>query len=143
MKIYRHLNEFKKRESVVTIGSFDGVHIGHRKIISRLQEVKEQHGGESVILTFFPHPKMILHPEDLDLKLITTIDEKAELLEKLGIDHLIITPFTRDFSNLSAEEYIRHILVEQIGTRRLVIGYDHRFGKNREGGLKELLKHSP
>ncbi len=142
MKIYRHLNEFKKRDSVVTIGSFDGVHIGHRKILSSLQEVKQQHCGESVILTFFPHPKMILHPEDVDLKLITTIDEKAELLEQLGVDNLIITPFTRDFSNLTAEEYIRHILVEQIGTQRIVIGYDHRFGKNREGGLKELQKYS-
>lgn len=142
MNIYKHLNEFKKRDSVVTIGSFDGVHIGHRKIISRLLEVKQQSGGESVILTFFPHPKMILHPEDLDLKLITTIDEKAELLEQMGINHLIITPFTRDFSNLSAEEYIKHILVEQIGIHRIVIGYDHRFGKNREGGLKELEKFS-
>ncbi|WP_423147655.1 bifunctional riboflavin kinase/FAD synthetase [Rubrolithibacter danxiaensis] len=143
MKVYKNLAEFDKRNSVVTIGTFDGVHIGHRKIISRLLEVAEQRGGETVILTFFPHPRMIIHPEDVNLKLITTIDEKAELLEDLGIDHLIITPFTRDFSNLAPEEYIKQILVEQIGTQQIVIGYDHRFGKNREGGLTDLLRLAP
>lgn len=143
MKIYNDLKEFAKRDNaVVTIGTFDGVHLGHRTIISRLIETAQQCNGETVILTFFPHPRMIIHPEDVNLKMITTIDEKARLLEKMGIDHLIITPFTRDFSNLSAEEYIKNILVEKIGTQRIVIGYDHRFGKNREGGLQDLLKYS-
>ena len=143
MKIYKDLSDFvKKGNAVVTIGTFDGVHIGHRKIISRLKEIAAQSDGETVILTFFPHPRMILHPEDINLKLITTIDEKAELLEKLGIDHLIITPFTRDFSNLSAQEYIEEILVKQIGTKRIVIGYDHRFGKDRKGGFQDLLNYS-
>lgn len=141
MKVYRHLNEFQKvNDAVVTIGTFDGVHIGHRKIISRLTEVANQINGESVILTFFPHPRMILNPEDVNLKLITTINEKAQLLEKLGVDHLIITPFTRDFSNLSAETYIKQILVDKIGTSKIIIGYDHHFGKDREGNLQQLQK---
>ncbi|MBC8052860.1 MAG: bifunctional riboflavin kinase/FAD synthetase [Sphingobacteriaceae bacterium] len=144
MKVYKHLNEFQQvKNAVVTIGTFDGVHIGHRKIISRLTEVARQINGESVILTFFPHPRMILNPEDINLKLITTINEKASLLEQLGVDHLIITPFTRDFSNLTAETYIRQILVEKIGTRKIIIGYDHHFGKDREGNLGQLQRFAP
>lgn len=143
MKIYNHIDEFSRLgNAVVTIGTFDGVHVGHQKIISRLLEITQQTGGESVILTFFPHPRMILHPEDIDMKLISTISEKADLLEKAGVDHLIITPFTRDFSNLSPQEYIKDILVDHIGTRRLVIGYDHRFGKDRTGGLKHLQQYA-
>lgn len=141
MKIYNHIDEFKQiHNAVVTIGTFDGVHIGHQKIISRLLEVARQKGGETVILTFFPHPRMILHPDDLNIKLISTMDEKAERLANLGIDHLIITPFTRDFSNLSAQEYIKEVLVDKIGTKQIIIGYDHRFGKDRMGGLEELQK---
>jgi len=144
MQVYHDIQEFKPvQNAVVTIGTFDGVHLGHRKIISRLQELARQTGGETVILTFFPHPRMILHPEDQNLKLINTISEKAQLLADLGIDHLIITPFSRDFSNLSAEEYIREILVKRIGTKKIVIGYDHRFGKDRTGGLNELQQFAP
>ncbi|MCD8741371.1 bifunctional riboflavin kinase/FAD synthetase [Mucilaginibacter roseus] len=144
MKIYHHIDEFTAiKNAVVTIGTFDGVHIGHRKIITGLKELAASSGGETVILTFFPHPRMILHPEDESLKLINTINEKAELLEQLGVDHLIITPFSRDFSNQSAEEYIRDILVNKIGTRKIVIGYDHRFGKDRQGSLAELLRLGP
>lgn len=140
MRTYYHIDDFSPvNNAVVTIGTFDGVHIGHRKIISRLKELASVSGGETVILTFFPHPRMILHPEDENIKLITTIAEKAELLEQLGIDHLIITPFSRDFSNQSAEEYIRDVLVKKIGTKTIVIGYDHRFGKDRQGGLQDLL----
>jgi riboflavin kinase/FMN adenylyltransferase len=144
MKIYHHIDEFTPlKNAVVTIGTFDGVHIGHRKIIARLKELAEVAGGETVILTFFPHPRMILHPEDENIKLITTIAEKAELMEQLGVDHLIITPFSRDFSNQSAEEYIRDILVKKIGIKTIVIGYDHRFGKDRKGGLDDLLRLAP
>lgn len=144
MRIYHHINEFKPvKNAVVTIGTFDGVHIGHRKIISRIKELADTIGGETVILTFFPHPRMILHPEDESIKLINSINEKAELLEKLGVDHLIITPFSRDFSNQSPEDYIRDILVNQIGTKKIVIGYDHRFGKDRQGGLNDLLQLAP
>jgi riboflavin kinase/FMN adenylyltransferase len=144
MKVYHHIDEFEPvKNAVVTIGTFDGVHLGHRKIINRIKELAAEIGGETVILTFFPHPRMILHPEDQNLKLITTIAEKADLLEELGVDHLIITPFSRDFSNQTAEEYIREVLVKQIGTKKIVIGYDHRFGKDRQGGLADLQRLAP
>lgn len=144
MKIYHNINEFTRlKNAVVTIGTFDGVHIGHRKIISGIKELAETTGGETVLLTFFPHPRMILHPEDESIKLINTINEKAGLLEELGIDHLIITPFSRDFSNQTAEEYILDVLVNKIGTKKIVIGYDHRFGKDRHGGLEDLLRLGP
>jgi riboflavin kinase/FMN adenylyltransferase len=143
MKVYNHIDEFMRRaNTVATIGTFDGVHVGHRKILSRLKEAAEQKQAETVILTFFPHPRMILHPEDQNLKLITTIKEKAELLEQLGIDHLIITPFTRDFSNQAPEEYIKTMLVDKIGISKIITGYDHRYGKDRTGGLPELLHYS-
>jgi len=144
MKIYHHIDEFKPvKNAVVTIGTFDGVHLGHRKILSRVKELAEASGGETVVLTFFPHPRMILRPEDESIKLINTINEKAGLLEQLGIDHLIITPFSRDFSNQSAEDYIRDVLVQKIGTKKIVIGYDHRFGKDRQGGLTDLQRLGP
>lgn len=139
MKTYHHLSEFKKLDNAVaTIGTFDGVHFGHQKIIKRLCELAKSTGGESVILTFFPHPRMIIDPENQDLKLINTVDEKIKILAELGVDHLIITPFTRDFSNLSPAEYIKNILVDTIGIKQLIVGYDHRFGKDRKGGMQEL-----
>jgi riboflavin kinase/FMN adenylyltransferase len=144
MKTYHHIDDFTPvNNAVVTIGTFDGVHLGHRQIISRIKELADASGGQTVILTFFPHPRMILHPEDESIKLITTIAEKATLLEQLGVDHLIITPFSRDFSNQSPEDYIRDVLVNKIGTKKIVIGYDHRFGKDRRGGLDDLLGLSP
>ena len=144
MKIYHNINEFNAvNNAVVTIGTFDGVHLGHRKIIARIKELAQETGGETVILTFFPHPRMILNPEDERIKLINTINEKAALLEQLGIDHLIITPFSRDFSNQTPEAYIRDVLVNKIGTKKIVIGYDHRFGKDRQGSLDDLLKLGP
>ena len=144
MKVYHNIDEFKRlNNAVVTIGTFDGVHVGHQKIISGIKELAKSSEGETVLLTFFPHPRMILHPEDESIKMINTINEKAELLEQAGIDHLIITPFSRDFSNQSAEEYIRDVLVNQIGTKKIVIGYDHRFGKDRQGGLEDLQRLGP
>lgn len=143
MKIYHHIDEFTPvQNAIVTIGTFDGVHLGHRKIIGKLCELARKAGGETIILSFFPHPRMILHPEDHGLKLITTIAEKASILAGLGIDHLIITPFSRDFSNLSPEKYISEVLVKKIGTKKIVIGYDHRFGKDRQGGLPALQRLS-
>lgn len=139
MKIYQHLSEFKElANAVVTIGTFDGVHYGHQKIVKRLCELAKETGGESVILTFFPHPRLILDPENQNLKMINTVKQKAEILAGLGVDHLIIIPFTRDFSNLSAREYIQQILVDTIGTKHIIVGYDHRFGKDRKGGMPEL-----
>jgi len=144
LKIYHQLSEFKKlNNAVVTIGTFDGVHIGHQKIIGRLCELAKSSGGESVLLTFFPHPRMIIDPENQELKMINTVDEKAQILASLGVDHLIITPFTRDFSNLSAEEYIKNILIDAIGTKKIIIGYDHRFGKDRLGNFETLVQHAP
>lgn len=143
MKVYRSIEEFNRLEkAIVTTGTFDGVHFGHQKIINRLEELAIQHHGESVIITFFPHPRLVLFPEDNDLKLINTLDEKIELLEKSGIDHLIIIPFTKEFSRLSSLEFIQQILVEKIGTKKLVIGYDHHFGKNREGSFEHLKHYS-
>ncbi|MGM9475105.1 bifunctional riboflavin kinase/FAD synthetase [Pedobacter sp. GSP4] len=139
MKIYNNLSEFSKLDNaIVTIGTFDGVHFGHQKIIKQLVEKAKAEQGESVILTFFPHPRMIIDPENQDLKMINTINEKAEILKQLGVDHLIITPFTRDFSNQLPEDYIKNTLVNNIGTKHIIIGYDHRFGKDRSGNLTDL-----
>lgn len=143
MKIYRNLEDFIPLDNaVVTIGTFDGVHVGHQKILSTLRESARASGGETVLLTFFPHPRLILHPEDDSLRIISDINEKVQRLADAGIDHLIITPFTRDFSNLSPEEYIREVLVGKIGTKKIIIGYDHRFGKDRTGSLKDLLDYA-
>lgn len=142
MKIHKGIDTFEKISSaVVTTGTFDGVHIGHQSIISRLNELARKINGESVILTFYPHPRMVLQ-EDCDLKLITTIEEKIELLRNSGLDHLIIHPFTKAFSRTTSLEYVRNILVEKIGTKKLVIGYDHHFGRNREGSFEHLKEFS-
>jgi riboflavin kinase/FMN adenylyltransferase len=139
LKIYNNLSDFKKLDNaIVTIGTFDGVHFGHQKIIKQLVEKAKADNGESVILTFFPHPRMIIDPENQDLKMINTINEKADILKGLGVDHLIITPFTRDFSNQLPEDYIKNTLVDNIGTKHIIIGYDHRFGKDRSGNLSDL-----
>jgi riboflavin kinase/FMN adenylyltransferase len=143
MKIYHQLADFHPpRYSVVTSGTFDGVHLGHQKILGRLKELAERKQGETVLLTYWPHPRLILQPEDNNLRLLTTLTEKVKLLEELGVDHLIILPFTKELSQMSSEEFIREILVEKIQTKTLVIGYDHKFGKNREGSFEYLKSHS-
>ncbi|HEV7380786.1 MAG TPA: riboflavin biosynthesis protein RibF, partial [Dyadobacter sp.] len=142
MKIYHNLDEFQKlRFGVVTSGTFDGVHVGHKKILSRLKEISQQCDGETVVLTFWPHPRMVVSEDSQSLQLLSTIDEKIELFAEMGIDHLLIIPFTRSFSELSSQEFIQQVLVDKIGTRKLVIGYDHRFGKNREGSFEFLQKN--
>ena len=141
MKVYYGIESFEKRnKAVVTTGTFDGVHIGHRTILDRLIEVAKKSKGETVLLTFYPHPRMVLNP-DSDLQLINTIEEKTALLEKAGIEHLIIHPFSKEFSRTTSLEFVRDILVNQIDTKKLVIGYDHHFGRNREGNI-QLLKAS-
>jgi len=143
MKVYHGLDEFKKLDyAVVTSGTFDGVHFGHQRILQRVTEVAGKNGGESVLLTYWPHPRLVLYPEQ-ELYLLSSIEEKAELLSQNHIDHLIILPFTKAFADLSSEEFIKEILVEKIGTKKLVIGYDHKFGKNREGSFDELKKDGP
>lgn len=144
MKIYHGIDDFSRLDcAVVTSGTFDGVHLGHRKILSRLKEIAGQEKGETVVITFWPHPRLVLHPEDITLKLLNTFEEKAELLKAEGIQHLIRIPFTKEFSQLSSEEFIYKILVQTIGTRKLVIGYDHHFGKNREGSFEQLKLNGP
>jgi len=144
LKVFHAIEEFEKvNRAVVTTGTFDGVHIGHRKIINRLNQIARKIGGESVLLTFHPHPRMVLYPEDHGLQLITTLDEKIELLEEAGVDNLIIHPFTKEFSRISSLEFIREILVKRIGTTVLVIGYDHHFGRNREGSFEHLRESGP
>lgn len=143
VRVYKGLEEFLKIDNaVVTTGTFDGVHQGHRKILERLIEVAKKNKGESVLLTFFPHPRMVLQP-DSDLKLINTIEEKVELLREVGIDHLIIHPFTKAFSRTTSLEFVRDLLVNKIGTQKLVIGYDHHFGRNREGSFEHLKEFGP
>ncbi len=142
MKIYHTLAEFTPLPyAVVTSGTFDGVHLGHQKILARLREICQDTGGESVVITFWPHPRIVVSGAT-DLQLLSTIDEKIDLLEKQGVQHLLIVPFTRDFSELSSEQFIQQVLVEKIGTRKLVIGYDHRFGRNREGSFEHLSQNA-
>jgi len=142
LKIYRNIADFKPEKKVfLTVGTFDGIHFGHQKIIDSLKSLANEEDGESVMLTFSPHPRLVLFPENNNLKLINTLDEKINRLESSGIDHLIIYPFTKDFSRISALEYVRDFLVKEIKVSTLIIGYDHQFGRNREGNfeyLKEL-----
>lgn len=144
MKIYYSLEDFTKLNyAVVTSGTFDGVHIGHQKIINKLKEVAAQNNGETVVITFWPHPRLILKPEDESLRLLNTFEEKAELLKKQGIQHLLRIPFTKEFSQINSQAFIKNILVDTIGTKKLVIGYDHRFGNNREGSFEQLQVNGP
>lgn len=138
MKEHKGANAFKSdHHTVITIGTFDGVHAGHQKIIERLVATAKVSHLESAILTFFPHPRMVLQ-EDSDLKLINTIEERKQLLEKSGIDHLIIHPFTHQFSRLTALEFVRDILVNKLKAKKVIIGYDHRFGRNRTADINTL-----
>lgn len=125
------------RPSVVTIGTFDGVHLGHNAILKRLVETAKNENLDSVVLTFFPHPRMVLQ-QDMELKLINTIEERTALLEKTGLDNLVIHPFTHAFSRLTALEYVRDILVNSLKAKKIIIGYDHRFGRNRTANIDNL-----
>lgn len=138
MKEHKGANAFNSsHHTVVTIGTFDGVHVGHQKIIERLVNTAKAGNLESAILTFFPHPRMVLQ-KDADIKLINTIEERKEILEKSGIDHLIIHPFTQQFSRLTAREFVRDILVNKLKAKKVIIGYDHRFGRNRTADINDL-----
>lgn len=144
MKVYTDIESFKRlNHAVVTPGTFDGVHWGHQRILSRLKEIATKSGGESVVLTFHPHPRMVLYGEDSNLRLLTTLEEKTELLRQSGIDHFIIHPFTRDFAKTNVVEYVRDLLIGKIGMQQLVIGYDHHFGRHREGNLESLQALAP
>ncbi|MAU71658.1 MAG: riboflavin biosynthesis protein RibF [Pseudozobellia sp.] len=127
----------EQHPTAITIGTFDGVHIGHRKILDRLIKNAATLNLKSTVLTFFPHPRMVLQ-KDADIKLLNTIDEKCKILENLGLDQLIIHPFTREFSRLTATEFVRDILVNDLKTKKIIIGYDHRFGRNRNANITDL-----
>lgn len=139
MKIFKGLNNYNNtKASILTVGTFDGVHVGHQKIIKKLNKDKQK--CRSAILTFSPHPRLVLQKE-VTLKLLNTIEEKKILLEKAGLDHLIIEPFTKELSRLTALEFTREILVNKLNATKLVFGYDHRFGRNREGTFEQLKEY--
>lgn len=139
MKIYHSIEDFSRLPfAIVTSGTFDGVHVGHQKILARLRELALKYNGETVVITYWPHPRLVLHPEEQHLKLLNTFEEKAALLKAAAVHHLLRIPFTKEFSQLSSEQFIREVLVNTIGTKKLVIGYDHHFGRNREGTFESL-----
>ncbi len=139
MNIFHSIETFRTQEkTIVTIGTFDGVHIGHQKIIEKLLDNAKNTNYKSVILTFFPHPRMVLQ-EHSEIKLLNTIHERAELLEQIGLDYLIIHTFDKTFSRLTAEEFVKNILVDQLKIKKIVIGYDHRFGRNRTANIEDLI----
>jgi len=141
VKIHHQSLSFPRpNQAVVTTGTFDGVHLGHKTIVDRLIESARQTEGESVVVTFDPHPRQVLYPNDQSLKLLQSIEEKAARLEALGVDHLLVLKFDKAFSELSSDAFVRNILVDAVGTRKLVVGYDHHFGKNREGSFESLRK---
>lgn len=139
LKTFQSISQFSgQKPTVVTIGTFDGVHIGHRKIISRLIQASENTDFESLVLTFFPHPRMILQ-DNQELKLLNTIEERTHLLSDCGLQNLVIHPFDHAFSRLTAEEFVQTIIVEQFNCKKMIIGYDHRFGRNRTATIDDLI----
>lgn len=140
MKIFNSIQTFQSNQrTIVTIGTFDGVHIGHKKILERISKRALAMNCESLALTFFPHPRMVLQ-HDTTIKLLNTLEEKIKLLEQLGLDNLIIHPFDKEFSQLSAEDFVKKILVDQLQVQKIVIGYDHRFGRNRTADISDLIQ---
>ena len=139
MKIFHSINDFSStKKTVITLGTFDGVHIGHKKILERVIQNTDNEKYESLVLTFFPHPRMVLQ-EDCDIKLLNTIDEKIELLEKIGLENLVIHPFDETFSRLTAEDFVKTILIDRFHIHKIIIGYDHRFGRNRTANIDDLI----
>lgn len=139
LNVFPSISEFNStKKTIVTIGTFDGVHIGHQKIIEKLIQETKKADCESLILTFFPHPRMVLNGSS-SIKLLNTINEKSSLLEKMGLDNLVVHPFDKKFSNLSAEEFVKTILVDSFNIKKIIIGYDHRFGNNRAANIDDLI----
>ncbi|HET9430857.1 MAG TPA: adenylyltransferase/cytidyltransferase family protein [Chitinophagaceae bacterium] len=141
MQVHRDIDRLPGfNKAVITIGTFDGVHMGHRQIIDKLTQEAHAIGGETVIITFHPHPRKIVSSTILGIRLINTLEEKLMLLEQLGIDHVVVVPFTEAFANQPAEEYIKNFLVEKFKPHTIIIGYDHRFGRDRLGDYLLLEK---
>ena len=144
MRVFRSLEQLPAyQNSIITIGTFDGVHQGHQKIIQRLKELAKQEQGESVIITFHPHPRLVINPQDNSLQLLNTIEEKVALLERYGVHNVVVVPFSRSFSEMDATAYVRDFLVKNFHPRAIVIGYDHKFGNNRSGDFVLLEKLQP
>ena len=140
MKLFHSISDFNcKSKTIVTIGTFDGVHIGHKKILENIITNARESNLESVVLTFFPHPRTVLQ-EGTEMKQLNTIEEKINLLEKIGVDNLVIHPFDKDFSRLTAEEFVKKVLVDQFNAAKIIIGYDHRFGRNRTADINDLIE---
>jgi riboflavin kinase/FMN adenylyltransferase len=140
MDVYKSLASYKKTNpSVITIGTFDGLHLGHKAILNQLVNTAKKDNLSSILLTFFPHPRMILQ-KDSSLKLINTINERSAIIKQTGVSNLIIHPFTKEFSRLTALEFVRDILVNQLHIKKIIIGYDHRFGRNRTATIKDLIE---
>lgn len=140
MKTFHNINNFtSKRRTIVTLGTFDGVHLGHRTILQKLKNAGIQDNLETVVLTFFPHPRMVLQQEN-EIKLLSTIEEKIDLIENNGIENLIVHPFDKEFSRLTAEEFVKNILVDKLNIKKIIIGYDHRFGRNRTATIDDLIQ---
>jgi riboflavin kinase / FMN adenylyltransferase len=143
LKIFHSINDFHiaaektAKKTILTLGTFDGVHFGHKKILEKIIQNTENEKYESLVLTFFPHPRMVLQ-EDSDIKLLNTIDEKIALLDQIGIQNLVIHPFDENFSRLTAEEFVKKILVDQFHIHKIIIGHDHRFGRNRTANIDDL-----
>src|SRR5687767_10530631 len=143
MKIHYDIDQLPAfRNAVITIGTFDGVHMGHRQLIQKLKEEALKIGGETVIITFHPHPRKVVSSTILGIRLINTLDEKLGLLKELGIDHVVVVPFTEAFANQPAEDYIKQFLIDRFHPHTIIIGYDHRFGRDRQGDYLLLEKHA-
>ena len=139
MNIFNSISSFTSTtKTIVTIGTFDGVHMGHKKVLNKLHNLALEKQAESVLLTFFPHPRMVLQ-QDLDIKLLNTIEEKKKHIASHDIDHLIIHPFDLEFSRLTAEEFVKDVLVDQLNICTIIIGHDHRFGRNRTATIDDLI----
>ncbi|WDF63313.1 bifunctional riboflavin kinase/FAD synthetase [Flavobacterium sp. KACC 22763] len=139
MKLFHSINDFQStKKTILTLGTFDGVHIGHKKILERITQNTENGKYESLVLTFFPHPRMVLQ-EKSEIRLLNTIEEKIKLLEATGIENLVVHPFNESFSRLTAEEFVRTILVEKFQIQKIIIGHDHRFGRNRTANIDDLI----
>lgn len=137
MRVFRDLISLPKfKNGILTVGTFDGVHFGHKAIIRQMQEAAQKISGETILLTFHPHPRIVLNQKGDKIKLIQTIEEKTEILKQFGLDNLIIVPFTKSFSDMLPEDYVRNFLYNNIKPHTVIIGYDHRFGKNRSGGIE-------
>jgi riboflavin kinase/FMN adenylyltransferase len=140
MRVYHSLEEVPEIQGLVlTQGTFDGVHLGHQTVLQKVVETAKKSAGESMLLTFYPHPRLVLYPDDNNLRMLNTIGEKTALVEQTGIDHLLILPFTGEIANLSPLAFVRDILVQKLRVQIMIIGYDHRFGKNREGSFEDLM----